>query len=52
MGNKSKKSLADLSDDLDLQNVMKKNDMTKIFGGTLKGIRSGWNSSCGGIVPQ
>lgn len=51
MGNKSKKSLADLSNDLDLQNVMKKNDMTKIFGGTLKGLRTSW-SSCGGIVPQ
>ena len=49
MGNKSKKSLADLSHDLDL--VMQKDDMTRIFGGTGKGVRNTWNS-CGGIVPQ
>ncbi len=50
MGNKSKKSLADLSHDLDIQ-VMQKDDMTRLFGGTRKGGKNTWNS-CGGIIPQ
>ena len=50
MGNKSKRSLADLSHDLDLQ-VMQKDDMNKIFGGTDRGGKNTWNS-CGGITPQ
>ncbi len=51
MGNKSKKSLADLSRELDLNLVMQRDDMTRIFGGSTKRGRNTYDS-CGGIVPQ
>ena len=51
MGSKKNKSLKDLLLDLSEQ-VIKKDDMTKIIGGTSKHQVSQGNRGCGGIVPQ
>ena len=51
MGSKKNKSLKDLLLDLSEQ-VIQKDDMTKIIGGTSKHQISQGNRGCGGIVPQ
>ena len=51
MGSKKSKNLRDLVVDLKEQ-VMQKDDMSKIIGGTSKHQISQSNRGCGGIVPQ
>ena len=51
MGNKKGKNLKDLLLDLSEQ-VIQKDDMTKIIGGTSKHQIIQGNRGCGGIVPQ
>lgn len=57
MGNKSKKSLAELNADLKLPQLMKATEMVTTLGGFKNKMQNSWqdnsdNIACGDIIPQ
>lgn len=48
MGKKEKRRLFELKNDI---SIIKKGDMTSLFGGRTK-LKDRWQGKCGGILPQ